>query len=333
MLLSRHTWRRDFIAGLGGAAAAWPVCVSAQQREQMRRVGILTGFSENDPEVRQWAVALREALQTLGWTEGRNLRTEYYWGAADPDLTKTYTSKLIADAPDLIVTSNTGVAQALRQSPVLTVFVGIADPVGSGVVASLAKPGGNATGMTAYEPAITGKWLALLKEIAPQIQRAALIFNPATSFSGRFLRSFESDARSLSIEPNAMAVRTAVEIERAIEAFALQPNGGILMVPETTAVIHRDLIIRLAAETRLPAIYPYRYHAIQGGLAAYGIDAKDQWRRAAAYIDRILKGERPADLPVQAPTKFELVINLKTAKALGIAIPNSIQLLADEVIE
>jgi putative ABC transport system substrate-binding protein len=327
--------RREFIAGVGAAVVLGAREARAQQSARMRRVGVLTSFRESDPEVQAWVATLGGTLHALGWTEGRNLRSEFYWGAVNPDLIRTYTAKLIDEAPDVIVTSNSGATQALRQSTIQipTVFVGIADPVGSGVVASLARPGGNVTGMTAYEPAITGKWLALLNEIAPQVQRVALIFHPATPFSPSFLRSFESDAQSLSIKPIAMAVRSAAEIEEAIHAFALEPHGGLLMVPETTATLHRELIIRLAAKSGLPAIYPYRYHATQGGLAAYGIDVKDQWRRAAGYVDRILRGEKPANLPVQAPIKFELVINLKTARALGLTVPPTLIARADEVIE
>jgi putative tryptophan/tyrosine transport system substrate-binding protein len=326
--------RREFITLLGGAAA-WPLAARAQQSERMRRIGVNMGWPEGDSEAQGRAVASREELQALGWTEGRNLLIEYRWGAINPDAVRIHTTELIDLTLDVVVTTNTIAVQMLRRSPQQppTVFVGIADPVGSGVVTSLGRPGGNATGFTAYEPAITGKWLALLKEIAPSVERVALIFHPDTPFAARFLRSFESDALSVAVKPIAMSVRSAAEIEHAIEAFARDPNGGLLTVPETTATLHRELIIRLAAQHRLPAIYPYRYHATEGGLASYGIDVKDQWRRAASYVDRIFRGEKPADLPVQAPIKFELIINMKTAKALGLDMPASLLSRADEVIE
>jgi putative ABC transport system substrate-binding protein len=325
--------RRRFVVLLG-VAAAWPLCARAQQGERGRRIGLLMALAESDREAQARTQALRDEIKRLGWIEGRNLSIESRWGLA-PDLIKRQAADLIALAPEIILAANTFAAQALQQSThkIPTVFVGIADPVGGGIVASLARPGGNVTGFTAYEPAITGKWLALLTEIAPAVQRVALIFHPETPFAARFLHSFEADTSSSAVKPLAMPVRDAAEIERAITTFAREPNGGLLAVPEVIITSYRALIIRLAAEHRLPAVYPYRYHAAEGGLLSYGIDVKDQWRRAASYVDRILRGEKPADLPVQAPTKFELVINLKTAKALGLDVPASVLARADEVIE
>jgi putative ABC transport system substrate-binding protein len=328
--------RREFITLLGGAAAAWPLAARAQQGERMRRIGVLVAFSQTDLEAQGRMTALRLGLQALGWTEGRNLRIDERWAGADTALLSAYAQELIGLSPDLIVTGATHGALLLRQAspPIPTVFVGIADPVGSGVVPSLARPSGNVTGFTAFEKDIVGKWLALLKELAPRLERVALLFNTQTAtFAETFWRSFEAAAPAFAVKPVRMDVRNAVEIERAIEAFAREPNGGMLAVPETTVTLHRELVIGLVTRLRVPMLYPYRYFPNYGGLASYGIDVREMWRRAASYVDRIFKGEKPADLPVQAPTKFELVINLRTAKALGLDVPPTLLARADEVIE
>ena len=264
--------RRRAFFGVMGGAAAWPFAAGAQQVESVRRVGALMTWLESDPQAKARAGAFQDGLRALGWVEGRNLRIEYRWGGVTPDIVRTQTPELIDLAPDVIITSNTIAAQLLRRSSrsIPSVFVGIADPVGSGVVVNLARPGGNVTGLTAYEPTITGKWLTLLKEIAPNVQRVALIFHPQTPFAPNFLRSLVSDAPSFGVKTVAMAVRGASEIEQAIGDLGREPGGGLLMVPETTATLHRDLIIALAARHRIPAVYPYSYHATQGGLASYG---------------------------------------------------------------
>jgi putative ABC transport system substrate-binding protein len=328
--------RREFVTLLGGAAVAWPLAARAEQGERVRRIGMVFTASPSDEETQVRVAALRDGLRGLGWSEGRNLLIDERWAGADTDLVRRYLDELISLAPDLILTGSTVGAQLLRKAgrSIPAVFVGVADPVGSGVVPSLARPGGNITGFTAFEPQIAGKWVSLLKEMAPPIKRTALLFNVETApFAEDFWRSFEASAHSIGVEPIRMTVRNADDIEHAINAFASEPNGGFIGVPETTLSLHRELIMRLAARHRLPAIYPYRYFAARGGLASYGIDVIDMWHRAASYVDRILKGEKPADLPVQAPTKFEFVINLKTAKALGIEVPPTLLARADEVIE
>jgi putative tryptophan/tyrosine transport system substrate-binding protein len=328
--------RREFITLLGGAALAYPRIAGAQQVDRMRRIAVVTGFSQADREAQARIVSLRAGLQALGWSEGRNLHIDERWAGADTDLLRRYLDEMIALSPDLILTGHTLVAQLMRQAvrPIPTVFVGIADPLGSGVVPSLARPGGHVTGFTAFEYAIGGKWMSLLKQFAPEIKRVALLYNSNTApWGDNFWRSFQATTPSFGVTPVQMNVRDAVEIEHAIEALAREPNGGLLGAPEVTVTLHRDLVIRLLAQRRLPAIFPYRYFPAAGGLASYGIDVIDQWQRAASYVDRILKGENPADLPVQAPTKFEFVINLKTAKALGLDVSEQLLLAADEVIE
>ena len=326
--------RREFITLVGGAAA-WPLAARAQQ-PAMRRIGVLVAFSQTDLEAQARITALRLGLQALGWTEGRNLRIDERWAGADTVLLSAYSQELIGLSPDLIVTGATHGALLLRQAtpPIPTVFVGIADPVGSGVVPTLARPSGHVTGFTAFEKDIVGKWLALLKELAPGLERVALLFNTQTAtFAETFWRSFEAAAPAFAVKPVRMDVRNAVEIERAIAAFAREPNGGMLAVPEVTVTLHRELVIGLVTRLRVPMLYPYRYFPNHGGLASYGIDVRDMWRQAASYVDRILRGEKPAALPVQAPTKFEFVINLRTAKALGLEVPPSLLARADEVIE
>ena len=328
--------RREFLSVLSGAAAAWPLAVRAQQGERVRRIGVLSSFAETDPDAQARLTALREGLQALGWTAGRNLQLDIRWFVNDMDLMRRSVQELTALGPDLIVTSSTVSSQMMRQAPrpIPTVFVGIADPVGGRVVDSMARPGGNVTGFTAFEYAIGGKWLSLLKEFSPKVERVALLFGIRTEpWAENFWRAFETSAPQYGIKPIRMDVRDAAELERSVEALAREPNAGLIGVPALTLTQHRELVIRMLAQHRLPAIYPYRYFPVQGGLASYGIDVNDMWRRSATYIDRILKGANPADLPVQAPTKFEFIINLKTARALGLNLPPTLIASADEVID
>jgi ABC-type uncharacterized transport system substrate-binding protein len=327
--------RREFISFLSGAAVAWPIAVRAQTTERVRRIGVLLGYVDGDPEAKARLAAFRQGLEQFGWMEERNIRFEYRWTAGNPELVKTYAAELVALKPDVILAALTLGVQALQRetSSIPIVFANIADPVGSGIVPNLAKPGGNVTGFTALEYAIVGKWLELLKEIAPTTERVALIAGPDDVFAKSFQRTLEAAAPKLAVTPVAAEGRSALEIERRIEEFAREPKGGLLVVPAQTASLHRAHIFRMADRHRLPAVYPFRFYAAEGGLASYGPDIIDQYRRVAAYVDRILRGAKPADLPVQAPTKFELVINLKTAKALGIEIPPTLLARADEVIE
>jgi putative tryptophan/tyrosine transport system substrate-binding protein len=329
--------RREFIAALGGAAA-WPVVARAQQADRVRRVGILLAGSEDDREMQAQVSALKSGLQQLGWTEGGNVRFEYRWPDGDPERTRAYAAEFVRLAPDVIVTGTTPGAIVLRRETrsIPVVFVNLADPVGTGLVPSLVKPDGNMTGFTAFEFSITGKkMLELLKEIAPRVTRVALIFGgPEVATTGElFYRAFEPIARSSLVEPVAIPIRNAADIDPAIDAFAAQPNVGLVAVAEPGAVVNRVSIINAAGRHRLPAVYPFRYFVTDGGLAAYGVSLVDQYRRAASYVDRILRGANPADLPVQAPDKFELIINLKTAKAQDINISPVLLSRADEVIE
>jgi putative ABC transport system substrate-binding protein len=333
--------RRDFITLLGGAAAAsaasWPLAARAQQPSQVRRIGMLIGYTENDPETQARLAAFRQGLDHLGWTEGRNVRIDYRFAPAGPDQAQRFAKELLALRPDILVGNSTPATAALlretRTIPV--VFVGVSDPLGSGFVASIARPGGTTTGFTNFEPSLIGKWLELLKQVAPGIVRAAVIFNPKTApgEGSFFMGPFEPIARSFKVEPIAARVSDPAEIESAVTAVGREPGGSLIVMPDAFTTVHRQLIILLAARHALPAIYPYRYQAVDGGLMSYGVDTVDLLRRAAPYVDRILKGEKPADLPVQAPTKFELVVNLRTAKALGLTMPSTILALADEVIE
>jgi putative ABC transport system substrate-binding protein len=326
--------RREFISLLGGAAAAWPLPARAQQTDRMRHIGVLMYLAADDAEGQARLAAFAQALKQLGWSDGRNLRIDTRWATAD-DIRK-HAAELAALAPDVLLAA-TGTAtvapllQATRTVPI--VFVSVIDPVGAGFVASLAQPGGNATGFTNYEYSMSGKWLELLKEIAPSVTRAAVLRDPAVASGIGQFGAAQIVAPSLGVEVSPVDVRDASEIERAVAAFARGLNGGLIVTGSALGISHRDLIIALAARHRLPAVYPLRYYATGGGLISYGPDSIDQFRRAAGYVDRILKGEKPADLPVQAPTKFELVINLKTAKALGIDIPTTLLARADEVIE
>ena len=326
--------RRQCITLLGGAAA-WPLVARAQQGERMRRIGVLMTLGEDDPEGHARDAAFRHRLRELGWTDGRNVRIDIRWSAGSDAEMRKYATEMAALAPDVILASGTPSVAALRQATntVPVVFVNVADPVGASFVDSLARPGGNATGFLLYEYSISGKWLELLKQIAPGMTRAAVLRDPATASGIGQFASIQAVAPSLGIEVSPVNVRDASEIERAITAFARAANGGLIVTSSALATIHRELIIALAARHRLPAVYPWRVFVADAGLISYGPDDIDQYRRAAAYVDRILKGEKPADLPVQAPTKYELVINLKTAKALGLEVPPTLLARADEVIE
>jgi len=327
--------RRAFIAGLGGAAA-WPMAAQAQQPERVRRIGVLIPFAENDPQTHVRVTAFQQSLQELGWMAGRNIQFEYRFAGPDPASMRAHAVALVAMAPDVILASSPQVLAALQQEThtIPIVFVNVADPVGVNLVESLARPGGNMTGFTDFEFSIVGKWLELLKEIAPSLTRVAVILAPKHVTNAALLSSIESVAPSFGVHLTPAPVRDAAEIERAINVFAREANGGLVVLPSPVTVgIPSKAIISLAALYRLPAVYPFSSLAIQGGLMSYGVDDTDQYRRAASYVDRILRGAKPADLPVQAPTKYELVINLKTAKALGLEVPLHFQQRADEVIE
>ena len=327
--------RREFITLFGGAAATWPLAARAQQSEQKRRVGVLMGLAADDTEAQDRIAAFEQGLQQLGWTDGSNLQIDYRRGAGGTDLTRRYADELVALAPDVILASGGTVVgpllQATRTVPI--VFTQTPDPVAAGFVASLARPGGNATGFTTSEYGVSGKWLELLKEIAPGVNRVAVLRDPTIPAGVGQFASIQSVAPSFGVELSPVNVRDASEIERDITAFARGSNRGLIVTSSGLAAFHRQLIIALAARHRLPAIYSYRYFATSGGLISYGPDPIDQFHRAAGYVDRILKGEKPADLPVQAPTKYELAINLKTAKALGLTVPPTLLSRADEVIE
>jgi putative ABC transport system substrate-binding protein len=330
--------RREFITLLGGAAAstAWPLSIRAQQPEQIRRIGILMGWAESDPAVQSYVAAFRGALAKLGWTDGSNLRIELRWAAADPDRIKTFAKELVDLRPDAILGANTPVISALARETrtIPIVFVTVADPVGLGFAASLAHPGGNITGFTGNDPAIGGKWMELLKEIAPRTVRAALLFNPTTASPLQiYLPSIQAAATSFAVEVTAAPVHDTEEIEGVIAAQARDPGGSLIVMPDPFNRGNSDLIIALAARYGVPAIYYTRALAESGGLIAYSDDFNDEFRRAAGYIDRILKGSKVGELPIQQPTKFELVINMKTAKALGLTLSSGLLSIADEVIE
>ena len=326
--------RRKFITFLGGAAA-WPLAAGAQQTDRVRRVGALGALAADDPEGQSRLAAFREGLQQLGWIDGRNVRIDSRWGGGDADDFRKIANDLVALTPDVILATGSTAMGPLQQltRTVPVVFILVPDPVGAGYVDSLAHPGGNATGFTLFEFAIGAKWLELLKEIVLDLKRVAVLRDPAISAGLGLFGAIQSTAPSLGLEVSAVNVRDAGEIERAVSGFARSPNGGLIVTPSALAGVHRELIIALAAQHKLPAIYYERYFVKDGGLISYGADFHDQFRSAASYVDRILKGEKPADLPVQAPTKYQLVINLKTAKALGLAIPQAVLARADEVIE
>jgi putative tryptophan/tyrosine transport system substrate-binding protein len=326
--------KREFITLLGGATA-WPVAARAQQSERMRCIGVLTPLAAGDPEGQVRIGAFLQGLQEFGWTIGSNTRIDYRWGADDTDRNRRYAAELVALAPDVILATGSSAVAALQQATrtVPIVFVQVIDPVGAGYVASLARPGGNATGFSLFEYGISGKWLELLKEIAPRVTRVAVLRDPAIAAGGGQLGALQSVAPSFGVELSPVGGPDASEIDRAITAFARGLNGGLIVTGSNLAVVHRKLITTLAARHRLPAVYAFRYFVTIGGLISYGPDSVNPYRRAAAYVDRILKGEKPADLPVQAPTKYELAINLKTAKAIGLEVPATLLARADEVIE
>jgi putative ABC transport system substrate-binding protein len=326
--------RREVLTLLGGAAAAWPVGAWAQQGERVRRIGVLASPAE-DIESRARIGAFVQGLQEAGWTEGRNVRIDTRWGGGDPDLFRRYAAELVAFGPDAILVSGGSsmgaMLAATRTVPI--VFVQVTDPVGAGFVESLSRPGGNATGFTQFEYGISAKWLELLKQIAPGVTHVAVLRDPAIASGVGQFAVIQSVAPPLGVELTPVNVRDAGEIERAVTSFARRSNGGVIVTASALAVVHRDLITALVARHNLPAIFPFRFHITGGGLMSYGPDSIDPHRRAASYVDRILKGEKPADLPVQAPTKYELVINLKTARALGLTVPATLLARADEVIE
>jgi putative tryptophan/tyrosine transport system substrate-binding protein len=334
---SDHLKRRQFIAVLGGAAATWPLLARAQQAERMRRIGVLMPLASDDPVGQARIAALREGLEKLGWTEGRNIRIDTRWTTTgDIESMQRFAKELVALQPDLILTQSTPITAMMLQETrtIPIVFALVADPIGSGFVASFPRPGGNVTGLVTMEPAMAGKWLELLKEIAPRVTRVAMLFNPATAtYAEYWLNPFKAAAASFVVEAIAAPVHERSELDSVIAAQAGEPNSGLIVMPDTFTDAHRVEITSLAARYRLPAVYPYRQFTAVGGLLSYGDDLIDNFRRAPTYVDRILKGAKPSELPVQAPVKFELVINLKTAKTIGLDIPATILGHADEVIE
>jgi putative ABC transport system substrate-binding protein len=326
--------RREFIALVGGAVA-WPLAARSQQLDRIRRIGVLMYYAESDPQGQSRITAFKQGLQEKGWIEGGKVRIDYRWAAADADRIRIYAAELVELAPDVILASAPAVLRALQHqtSTVPIVFVSVADPVGAGFVASLAKPGGNITGFTNFEFSLAGKWLELLKQIAPHITRVAVIQNPTNPTAAGYLRVIDAAAPALGLQLTTVAVHDAASIERAIDAYARDSSVGLILLPELSMTSYRELIVARAALHRLPAVYPFEFFAAIGGLMSYGPDGLNPYRQASSYVDRILKGEKPGDLPVQAATKFELVINLKTAKALGLTIPPTLLARADEVIE
>jgi putative ABC transport system substrate-binding protein len=327
--------RRDFIRLIGGAGAVWPLAARAQQRERMRRVGVFIATAADDAEGLARNAAFLQGLQQLGWTVGQNVRIDYRWGGGNTDRTRTYAAELAALTPDVILASGATIIGPLQQATrtVPIVFVNVTDPVGAGFVASLARPGGNTTGFSQFEFGMSSKWLELLKQIAPNVTQAAVLRDPAAATGIGQFAAIQSVAPSLGMEVSPVDIRDTGEIERAVATFAHRSNAGLIVATGAFAIGHRKLIIALAGQHRLPAVYPFRFYATDGGLVSYGPDSIDAYRRAAGYVDRILKGEKPGDLPVQAPTKYKLVINLKTANALGLTVPDKLLATADEVIE
>jgi ABC-type uncharacterized transport system substrate-binding protein len=328
--------RREFIAGLAGAVA-WPMTARAQQRDRVRRIGVLLAFNETDPEAKGQLSGFTHGLSDLGWTEGRNLQTDVRWAGDDVNRMQTFARELVELQPNVILAYTTPATAALQRETqtIPIVFTVVGDPIGAGFVAGLPRPGGNITGFVTTEASMAGKWLELLAEIAPGLKRAAMMFNPdtATDHGSYYLPSFEAAAQSVKVPPIAAPIHSDVAIEAAITALARDPGGGLVVMPDAFTIVHRAPIILAAARHNVPAIYSRKVFAKDGGLLSYGLDQADLFRRAASYVDRILRGEKPAELPVQLPTKFEMAVNLKTAKALGLTVPPSIMLRADEVIE
>ena len=326
--------RREFVTLLG-AAATWPIGARAQHSDRMRRVGVLLGLGANDPEAKSRMAALEDGLQETGWIKGRNLRIEYRW-ADNADVLRSHAAELVGMAQDVVLASSTPVTVALKNlhADMPIVFVQVTDPVGEGLVANLAHPGGHLTGFTSFEFSVGTKWLKTLKQVAPRVRRVGLLFNPQTApFADLFVRPMQAASSSFDMTLKLMGSRSFAEIEGMVDAFAREPDGSLVVLPDLSAFNYREALIALAARHRLPAVYPLRVFVASGGLLSYGTDAADVYRRAAGYIDRVLKGERPGDLPVQAPTKYELAVNLKTAQTLGLDIPPTLLALADEVIE
>jgi putative ABC transport system substrate-binding protein len=327
--------RREFITLLGGAAAAWPLAARAQQSERMRRIGVLMNAVADDAEVQSHLVAFRQEMQRLGWIEGRNVQLDTRWGGGDAALTRRYAAELVALSPDLVLAAGGPIASAVRSESgtVPVVFAQSIDPVGAGGVASLARPGGNSTGFMQFEYSLSGKWPELLKEIAPRVKRVAVLRDTSNPAGIGQWAVMQAMAPSFGMELSPVGILDATEIERGVAAFARGSDGGMIVPVSARAVLHRQSIITQAGRHGLPTVYPYRSFVVAGGLISYGPDLADQYRRAAGYVDRILKGEKPADLPVQAPTRYELAINLKTARALGLDVPGTLLARADEVIE
>ncbi len=328
--------RREFVALVSGAAAVWPIATRAQQTGSVRRVGVLIGFAETDPAVQSWLGAFRGALANLGWTEGRNLKIEVRWAGDDPDRMKTFAKELVDLRPDAILSVTTPVTGALvRETQTIPIVIAtVADPISSGFVTNLGRPGGNLTGFALYEPSMGGKWLEMLMQVAPGVTRVALLFNPATSVPVKFyMASIQAAASSFAVQTSTAPVHTKDEIDGVVAALASNPGAGLIVMPDLFNTINRDLIIAVAARYRVPAIYFFRSFADSGGLISYGPDFAPQYPQAAEYIDRILKGEKPGNLPIQMPIKVPLVINLKTANALGLNVPHGLLNAADEVIE
>ena len=327
--------RREFITLLGGAAATWPTLAQAQQSEHVRRIAVLMNRAPNDSEGQARLAALRQALQQLGWNEGRNVQIDIRYGEDNIDRERKYAVELLALSPDIIVASGTVSVTALQPNSkdVPIVFAVVTDPVGAGFVDNLARPGGTVTGFMIYEYSLAGKWLELLKQIAPSVTQVVVLRDPTNPSGIAIFGAIRTAAQSLGVQVSPAGIRDAGEVERAIAALARSGNGGLIVTPNASGSVQRELIVALAAQYKLPAIYPFRYLVHNGGLMSYGTDLVDQFRLAARYVDRILKGEKPGDLPVQAATKYQMAINLKTAKALGLSVPNSLMSLADEVIE
>jgi putative tryptophan/tyrosine transport system substrate-binding protein len=329
--------RREFITLFGGAAVVWPLAARAQQADRMRRIGVLAGAAaEDDSAAQAFLAVFRQTLQQLGWTEGRNVRYEYRSrSSGNVDVARRNAAELVALEPDVILVGGATNVEALQRATrtIPIVFAGLTDPVGAGFVESLARPGGNTTGLTSFEYGLSAKWVELLKEIAPRLTRAGVLREQGSSVGIGLWAAMQGAAPSLGIELRPIGARESSDVERGIAAFARGPKGGLVVTVGAIATRHRDLIVTLAARHQLPAVYPFRYFVTSGGLLSYGPDINEQYRRAASYVDRILKGEKPADLPVQAPTKYELVVNLKTAKALGLEVPATVLARADEVIE
>ena len=330
--------RREFITLLGGTAAAWPLTARAQQGERVRHLAAMMGGrnADTDAEGRAWFAAFRQGLQELGWIEGRNFRADYRWPAGEPDRMRLIAKEFVNLKPDVLFAGSTPAVLALLQETraIPIVFTNLSDPVGTGVVTSYARPGGNATGFTAYEYSLAGKWLEMLKEVAPTARRVAFLFNPETApYAHHYLSFIQAAAPAFGVTANAASVRNVAEMETAVAAQAREPGGALVVLPDGFSLNNRAPLIALAAHHRLPAIYSFRIHAVEGGLLSYGPATTDLYRRAASYVDRVLKGEHPADLPVQAPVKYELVINVRTATALGLEVPPTLLARADEVIE